>query len=144
MITGEAAYRGNLPVDGIIIGQLGAAGSALTIKQRPRSGSDEAQPELDGELTFKDLLRVNGHVAGKIFSYKGTLIVDTSARVEAEINVAVCVVSGTVVGDIVGHERVEVGPGATVKGNIATPSLSIKPGAVFQGDCRMLKDRHGD
>jgi len=144
VIIGEAAYRGTLPVDGIIIGQLGAAGSALTIKQRPRSGSGEAQPELDGELTFKDLLRVNGHVAGKIFSYKGTLIVDTSARVEAEINVAVCVVSGTVVGDIVGHERVEVGPGATVKGNIATPSLTIKPGAVFQGDCRMLKDRQGD
>lgn len=133
-----------MPVDGIITGQLGAAGSALTIKQRPRSGSDESQPELDGELSFKDLLRVNGHVAGKIFSYKGTLIVDTSARVEAEINVAVCVVSGTVVGDIVGHERVEVGPGATVKGNIATRTLSIKPGAVFQGDCRMLKDRQSD
>ena len=144
VIVGEANYRGAMPVDGIITGQLGAAGSALAIKQRPRSGSDESPPELDGELTFKDLLRVNGHVAGKIFSYKGTLIVDTSARVEAEINVAVCVVSGTVVGDIVGHERVEVGPGATVKGNIATPSLSIKPGAVFQGDCRMLKDRQGD
>lgn len=143
VITGEANYRGALPVDGIICGQLGARGSALTIKQRPRNGSDESQPELDGELTFKDMLRINGHVAGKIFSYKGTLIVDTSARVEAEINVAVCVVSGTVVGDIVGHERVEVGPGAIVKGNIATPTLSIKPGAVFQGDCRMLKDRNG-
>jgi cytoskeletal protein CcmA (bactofilin family) len=140
VITGEATYRGLVSVGGIISGQLGAANSVLTIKQRPRNGSSESQPELDGELTFKDLLRINGHVAGKVLSTKGTLIVDTSARVEADINVGICVVSGTVVGDIIGHERVEVAAGAVVKGNIATRALSIKPGAVFQGDCRMLKD----
>jgi len=138
VITGEVTYRGKISVDGTIVGQLGAAASTLTIKQRPQNGGGE--PELDGELSFKDMLRINGHVAGKVFSYKGTLIVDTSAKVEADINVGVCVVSGTVVGDIIGHERVEVTPGAIVKGNIATRTLSIKPGAVFQGDCRMLKD----
>src|SRR5438874_9305883 len=144
VITGEARYRGTFPVDGIITGQLGATGSVLTIKQRPKSGPIDSEPELDGELSFKDMLRINGHVAGKIFSYKGTLIVDGSAKVEAEINVAVCVISGIVIGDVVGHERVEVGSGAVVKGNISTPKLSIKPGAVFQGDCRMLKDQNGD
>jgi len=41
---------------------------------------------------------------------------------------------------VVGHERVEVGSGAVVTGNISTPVLSIKPGAVFHGDCRMLKE----
>jgi cytoskeletal protein CcmA (bactofilin family) len=137
VITGEATYRGSAEVHGIISGQLGAAASTLTIKQRPRNGS--SQPELDGELTFKDLLRINGHIAGKVISQKGTLIVDQSATVEADIDVLICVVNGTVVGDIVGHERVEVTPGATVKGNIVTRSLSIKPGAMFHGDCRMLK-----
>ena len=140
VIIGEAHYRGLMPVDGTISGQLGAAGSAMTIKQRPRSGPLESIPELNGELSFKDMLRINGHVAGKIFSYKGTLIVDASARVEAEINVGVCVISGIVVGDVTGHERVEVGSGAKVTGTICTPALSIKPGAVFQGDCRMLKE----
>ena len=138
VITGEATYRGSAEVHGIISGQLGAAASTLTIKQRPRNGSSE--PELDGELSFKDLLRINGHIAGKVVSQKGTLIVDQSATVEADINVSICVVNGTVVGDIVGHERVEVTPGATVKGNIATRALSIKPGAMFHGDCRMLKN----
>ena len=140
VITGEALYRGLLPVDGSISGNLGAASSSLTIKQRPRNGSNNSLPELDGEISFKDLLRVNGHIAGKVFSHKGTLIVDTSAKVEADINVGICVVSGTVVGDIIGSERVEVAAGAVVKGNIATRTLSIKPGAVFQGDCRMLRD----
>jgi cytoskeletal protein CcmA (bactofilin family) len=144
VITGEATYRGLMPVDGIITGQLGATGSALMIRQRPRRGAPDSKPELDGEIGFKDMLRINGHVAGKIFSYKGTLIVDGSARVEAEINVSVCVISGIVVGDVIGHERVEVGSGAEVTGNISTPVLSIKSGAVFQGDCRMLKQEHSD
>gem|GEM_PF-614493 len=144
VITGEATFRGLMPVDGIITGQLGAAGSVMTIKQRPRSGSADPTPDLNGELSFKDMLRVNGHVAGKISSSQGTLIVDGSAKVEAEINVGVCVISGIVVGDVVGHQRVEVGSGAKVTGNISTPALSIKPGAVFQGDCRMLKGESGD
>jgi cytoskeletal protein CcmA (bactofilin family) len=138
VIIGEATYRGTIAVEGMICGQLGAAASTLAIKQRPNSATSE--PELHGELSFKDMLRINGHVAGRVFSFKGTLIVDTSAIVEADINVGVCVVSGTVEGDIIGHERVEVTPGAVVRGNIATRSLSIKPGAVFQGDCRMLRD----
>lgn len=144
VITGEATYRGLLPVDGIISGQLGANGSALSIKQRPRSGPQDSVPELNGEITFKDMLRVNGHIAGKVFSFKGTLIVDASARVDASIDVAVAVISGTVNGDVVGHERVEVGPGAVVNGNISARSIAMKPGAIFHGDCRMLKNENGD
>jgi cytoskeletal protein CcmA (bactofilin family) len=144
VITGEANYRGLMPIDGIITGQIGAAGSVMTIKQRQKNGTPNDTPELNGELSFKDMLRINGHVAGKVFSYKGTLIVDGSAKVEAQIDVGVCVISGTVVGDVVGHERVEVGSGAVVTGNISTPLLSIKTGAVFQGDCRMLKEESED
>jgi cytoskeletal protein CcmA (bactofilin family) len=133
-----------MSVDGTISGQMGVASSTMTIRQRPKNGTLLSAPELNGELTFKDMLRVNGHVAGKISSCNGTLIVDASARVEAEIDVAVCVISGIVVGEVIGHERVEVGSGAEVNGNISTPTLSIKPGAVFHGDCRMLREESGD
>ena len=34
--------------------------------------------------------------------------------------------------------------GAIIKGNISTRSLSLKPGAVFEGDCRILKEENGD
>jgi cytoskeletal protein CcmA (bactofilin family) len=142
VLQGEATYRGWLPVDGIVSGQLGASGNTLTIKQRPKNGFVESVPELDGEINFKDMLRVNGHIAGLVVSEKGTLIIDASARVDACIDVAVAVISGTVNGDVIGHERVEVGPGAIVNGNISTRSLCVKPGAVFQGDCRILKDEH--
>ncbi|HVS80905.1 MAG TPA: polymer-forming cytoskeletal protein [Pyrinomonadaceae bacterium] len=144
VLQGEAIYRGWLLADGIISGQLGVSGSTLTIKQRPRNGAAESAPELNGEITFKNMLRINGHIAGRVFSQKGTLIIDASARVDASIDVAVAVISGTVNGDVIGHERVEVGPGAIINGNISTRSLSLKPGAVFDGDCRMLKEENGD
>lgn len=144
VITGEAIYRGALPVDGVITGHLGATGSTLTIKQRPRSGPVESIPELDGELIFKDMLRVNGYIAGKVTSARGTLFVDPSARVDADIDVGVAVISGVVNGDLIAHERVELGPAAIINGNIATRSLTMKPGAFFQGDCRMLKDQSGE
>ncbi|HYR75129.1 MAG TPA: polymer-forming cytoskeletal protein [Pyrinomonadaceae bacterium] len=140
VITGEATFRGLMAMDGVITGQLGADGSALSIRQRPHSGPVESVPQLTGEISFKDMLRVNGHIAGKVFSFKGTLIIDGSARVDASIDVAVAVISGTVNGDVVGHERVELGPGAVINGNISTRSIAMKPGAVFHGDCRMLKN----
>lgn len=139
VIMGEVAYRGYVQVEGVISGQLNATGGALAIKQRPRNGRVDAVPELDGEITFKDMLRVNGHVAGRILSEKGTLIVDASARVDASVDVAVAVIAGTVNGDVVGRDRVELGSQAVIHGNISTPNLSMKPGATFQGDCRMLK-----
>ncbi len=144
IITGEAVFRGWMTVDGIISGQLGAGGSALSIRQRPRGGPSEPQPELSGEISFKDMLRVNGHISGKVNSAKGTLIVDASALVDGDIDVGVAVISGTVKGDVIGHERVELGPACVINGNILTRILTIKPGAVFQGDCRMLKNENGD
>lgn len=143
VIIGEASYRGYLPIDGIISGQLSASGGAMTIKQRPRHPRFEASPELDGEIKFKDMLRVNGHIAGTVLSQKGTLIIDESAQVDAHVEVGVALVSGKVNGEIIARERVELGQGAVINGNISTPKLSIKPGAIFHGDCRMVKEEFG-
>ena len=139
VITGEAIYRGSLPVNGIISGQMNGTGGGLTIKQRPRNGRIDSQPELDGELSFKDMLRINGHVRGRVSSERGTLIVDASAIVDAAVEVGVAIVGGVVNGDLFASERVELGPSAVINGNISTPSLTIKPGATFHGECRMLK-----
>lgn len=138
VIIGEATYRGLLPVDGLLSGQLNGNGGALSVKQRTRNGSPASLPELDGEIRFKDMVRVNGHIAGRVLSEKGTLIVSELAIVDACIDVRAAVINGTVNGDIVGHERVELGPCAVIKGNISSPALTIRPGAVFQGQCRMI------
>ncbi len=140
VITGEINYKGMLPVDGVLTGNLGATGGTLVLKQKTAS-CFAAGPELSGEISFRDMLRVNGHIAGTVYSKIGTLIVDNSATVQANIEVGVAIVSGTVHGDIVARERVEIGPTAKIYGNIWTRSISIKDGAVFDGICNMLEEK---
>ena len=86
------------------------------------------------------MVRVNGHIAGTVYSERGTLIVDDTARIDASIEVAVAVINGTINGDIVAHQKVEIGPGAKIYGNIWTRSIAIKDGALFEGVCTMIED----
>lgn len=94
---------------------------------------------LTGEATFRAMLRVDGHFTGRITSDDGTLIVGTGGQVDADIEVAIAVVNGTINGDIIASQRLELGRAAKVSGNIQTPSLSIEQGAIFEGSCRMIQ-----
>ena len=138
VITGEINFKGIVTVDGVLSGQIGS-GSTVNLKQRP-SAVYETHAELTGEITFKDMVRVNGHIAGTVYSKSGTLIVDTGARIDARVDVGVAIVSGTVTGDIIARERVELGPTSKIYGNIWTRSLVIKDGAIFEGVCRMIEE----
>ena len=86
------------------------------------------------------MVRVYGHIAGTVHSETGTLLVDVSAIVNAHVDVAVALINGTVMGDIVAHQRVGLGSSAKVYGNIWTRSIEIKPGAIFEGICTMLTE----
>jgi cytoskeletal protein CcmA (bactofilin family) len=49
------------------------------------------------------------------------------------------VIHGTINGDIIATQRLELGRAAKVHGNIQTPSLIIEQGAIFEGTCKMLQ-----
>jgi cytoskeletal protein CcmA (bactofilin family) len=92
-----------------------------------------------GEASFKGMLRVDGQVTGRITSEDGTLIVGNNGHVDANIEVAVATIHGTVNGDIIASKRIEIGRTSRVIGNIQAPTLVIEQGAVFEGTCRMLQ-----
>jgi cytoskeletal protein CcmA (bactofilin family) len=112
---------------------------ARDIKEGTLSGFVGNGTVLTGEATFKAMLRVDGHLSGRVSSDSGTLIVGNNGQVDADIQVAVAVIHGTVNGDIVASQRLELGRAAKVNGNIQTPSLVIEQGAVFEGSCRMAQ-----
>lgn len=87
------------------------------------------------EITFEGTLRINGYVAGIIRSSNGNLIVDAGGEVDANISVHHATIYGCVRGDIHAKEKVELGGSARVIGDIETVTLSIEPGAVFEGRC---------
>ena len=90
----------------------------------------------DGKLTFEGTVRIDGKLAGEIFS-NDVLVIGEGAEVTAEIDVGVLIVEGNVNGNIRGKRAVELHAPARVRGNIETPSLFIDKGVVFEGQCRM-------
>ena len=97
--------------------------------------SIESLPGSTCEVTFEGVLHFDGHSMGNIKSPGGALIVTKRGKVDADIDVGVAVISGAVVGNIIASERVFLESDALVKGDIFTRRLSVKPGAIFEGDC---------
>jgi cytoskeletal protein CcmA (bactofilin family) len=112
---------------------------ARDIKEGRLSGYVGNGTVLTGETSFQAMLRIDGHLTGRVSSESGTLIVGATGKVDANIAVAAAIISGTVNGDIVATEKLELGRSARVIGNIQTPRLVIEDGAVFEGGCTMLK-----
>ncbi|HEV8438870.1 MAG TPA: polymer-forming cytoskeletal protein [Methylomirabilota bacterium] len=92
--------------------------------------------ELEGKFAFPGTLLVNGKLKGQMES-AGTLIVGTSAAVQAGIQARVVIVRGEIVGDIVATERIELKAGARVFGDLETPILLVEEGALIEGRTRM-------
>lgn len=112
---------------------------AREIKEGNLSGFVGGGTVVTGEANFKALMRVDGHLSGRIGSTSGTLIVGANGKVDANIEVAIAIVHGTVNGDIIATQRLELGRAAKLNGNIQTASLVIEPGALFEGTCKMIK-----
>src|ERR1043165_9390438 len=112
---------------------------ARDIKEGTLSGLVGGGTDVTGEANFKAMMRVDGHFSGRISSTSGTLIVGNNGTVDANIEVAVAVIHGTINGDIIATQRLELGRAAKVHGNIQTPSLIIEQGAIFEGSCKMLQ-----
>ena len=111
---------------------------ARDIKSGVVGGFVGASSVLTGEANFRGMLRVDGRLAGRVNSADGTLIVSSGGKVDADVDVVVAKINGTVNGDIRASERIELGRTARVNGNIFAPALIIEQGAIFEGSCRML------
>jgi len=112
---------------------------AREIKDGTLSGFIGGGTVVTGEANFKAMLRVDGHLSGRITSETGTLIIGAHGQVDANIEVATATIHGTVNGDIIATQRLELGRAAKVNGNIQTPSLMIEQGAIFEGSCKMIQ-----
>ena len=92
-------------------------------------------PGSNCEVSFEGVLHFDGYSIGNINSPYGTLVLTKRGRIEADINVGVAVIGGWVTGDITASEHVVLESEARVTGQIRTPALSVRLGAVFDGDC---------
>ena len=93
--------------------------------------------KVSGDINFADQLQVEGNVVGKITSPGGTLVIGETGELEAQIDVGICVIHGSLYGDLLGKSRVEIRKTGKVHGDVITPILIVEEGAVFNGAIKM-------
>ena len=98
------------------------------------------ETELDGDLEFEGKLIVSGKFSGTINARDGDLeIAKTSTCNVSSITARSIVVYGSVTGNLIANERIEICKGATVIGDLETQSLRIANNVNFEGQVTMLE-----
>ena len=92
-----------------------------------------------GELSGSQDVTIDSRVEGKIDLRNQVLRVGAKARIQADIKAANVIVAGSVVGDVVAQDKVEITPAGSVVGSIRSSRISIADGARLKGSVEMVK-----
>ncbi len=95
-----------------------------------------ADTHLQGTLTFEGNAAVLGKVDGKI-SGTGEVSIGQTSACQATIEAKTVIIDGKVEGNILAKESVQLNSSARVTGDIFAQSITIAPGATFQGMLRI-------
>ena len=94
---------------------------------------------IKGDITASGDFRLDGTLEGNI-QLNGKLVVGDSGVVNGNILCVNANIIGTVNGNLSVKELLSLNATACVKGDILINKLSIEPGALFTGKCRMLDE----
>jgi len=88
--------------------------------------------EINGRITCKDTLVINGKVEGEIYS-SSTLTIGQRANVHGDIRTKDVTISGSVYGNIAAAGRCELKSTSVIEGDLKAARLVIEEGATFIG-----------
>jgi cytoskeletal protein CcmA (bactofilin family) len=91
---------------------------------------------VSGDVVFTGGFHLDGRVTGNVRAEQGAasiLIVSEHGCIEGSVEVGHVILNGTVKGDIIARERVELGPKARVNGNVYYGVIEMAIGAEING-----------
>lgn len=94
---------------------------------------------LKGKLRFKDSVRIGGRYEGEIEA-AGFLYVEEGAVVKADVTADRIIVGGTIHGNVVARDEIEMLPSCKLYGNVKAGRIRIADGVVFEGKCEMIRN----
>lgn len=98
-----------------------------------------AGTSIKGDLKTDGVIRLNGTLVGNLETTE-KLVIGTNGKVEGEIKCKNADVEGKVLGTIMVQELLSLKRTANIQGDIITKQLSVEPGSIFTGTCKMSKD----
>ena len=93
--------------------------------------------QVKGELIGDEDLVIEGKVEGVVRLKDHHLVVGKSAQIDATLEAKSIRIEGTVRGDVLATERVELANDSTLTGDIVAPRMMIADGARFKGSVDM-------
>ena len=97
---------------------------------------------IEGDIKSDSNIRIDGYVKGTI-NVKGRLVLGTTGKIDGNIYCKNADLEGKLNVTIEVDELLSLKTTAKLQGEISTNKLSIEPGAIFSGNCKMgavLKD----
>lgn len=105
--------------------------------QTPPTGDDHISllaetGRFKGSFRFEGTARIDGRLEGDVTS-NGMLFIGEHAVIEGNVMAASVICQGTILGDIIAVEKVELKVPASLKGRVKAPRLSLEEGVCFMG-----------
>ncbi len=91
---------------------------------------------IKGDIDTNGDIRIDGSIEGTL-KVKGKLVVGNTGKIIGDIQCQNAEVFGEILGQIGVSELLSLKVTAKMNGDIVTNKLSIEPGAVFSGTCKM-------
>jgi cytoskeletal protein CcmA (bactofilin family) len=99
--------------------------------------------DITGDIKSNGDIRIDGTLKGNL-STKGKVVIGPTGKVNGEVICKNSEVSGIVEGKITVGQLLNLKASSKILGDIATSKLSVEPGAIFSGNCKMSDDNnHG-
>src|ERR1700691_3917359 len=93
---------------------------------------------VSGKLIFHEPIRIEGRFRGEVRSVE-LVVVGEEGMIEGKVFAPRLLIMGELRGDLVGCERVVLGPRAKVFGNIETRNLTVGEGAYLDRNVSMTR-----
>ena len=89
-----------------------------------------------GDIESSGVVKIEGRVVGTIRSARQVLV-GRQGVVQGDVETREAIIGGTVQGNVVGHERVEVQTTASITGDVTTKTIVVHEGGRLNGAVRM-------
>jgi cytoskeletal protein CcmA (bactofilin family) len=95
-----------------------------------------AGTDITGDVKSSGDIRIDGTLNGNL-NTKGKVVIGPTGKVKGEVICKNSEVAGLIEGKIIVGQLLNLKASSKIYGDIATSKLSIEPGAVFSGTCKM-------
>jgi cytoskeletal protein CcmA (bactofilin family) len=92
--------------------------------------------DITGDIKSTGDIRIDGSLKGNL-NTKGKVVIGSTGKVNGEVICKNSEISGIIEGKITVGQLLNLKASSKIFGDIVTSKLSIEPGAIFSGTCKM-------